>query len=124
MSRTLIALLFSIPVFATTGEISGQITLAKGVQLKPGGVLFVFAKKAGTPMPVAVMRVPDPKFPLHFSLSEKNAMAPGTPFVGKLSITARYSPSGDALDKSGPEASAPKPVAVGKSNVKLELKAK
>ena len=124
MFRILIALLFSVPVFAATGEISGDINLAKGVQLKPGGILFVFAKKAGTPMPVAVMRIQDPKFPVHFSLSEKNAMAPGTPFVGPLMVTARYSPTGDAMDKSGPEGSAPKPVNVGQSDLKLELKAK
>jgi hypothetical protein len=124
MNRLLIALLFAIPAFAATGEISGDVTLAKGLNLKPGGVLFIFAKKPGTPMPVAVLRIPDPKFPLHFALSEKNAMAPGTPFEGTLTVTARYSPTGDAMDKSGPEGSEPKPIAVGKSGVKLELKAK
>jgi hypothetical protein len=124
MNRLLLALLFSIPAFATSGEISGDVSLAKGLALNSGGVLFVFAKKAGSPMPVAVLRVPNPKFPVHFTLSQSNAMTPGTPFVGPFSVTARYSPSGNAMDKSGFEGSELKPVDVGRSDVKLELKAK
>ncbi len=124
MKHLLLALLFSIPAFATTGEISGMVTLAKGVTLKPGGVLFIFAKKAGTPMPVAVLRVPSPTFPVHYSLSEKNVMSPGTPFSGPLLVSGRYSPSGDAMDKSGPEGSSATAVEIGKSDINLELKAK
>jgi hypothetical protein len=107
-----------------SGEIGGQVTLAKGLTAPKGGVLYVFAKKAGTPMPVAVVRFQEPQFPLKFTMSEKNAMAPGTPFEGPFTVTARYSPSGDAMDKSGPEATLSKPVAVGDKNLKLELKAK
>lgn len=110
--------------FAAPGEISGEVTLAKGVTLKAGGVLFVFAKKAGIPMPAAVLRIPDPKPPLKFSLSAKNAMAPGAPFDGPFTVTARFSATGEAMDKSGPEASTAQPVAVGASDLKLELKAK
>ena len=110
--------------FAAGTDISGEVSLAKGVSLKPGGVLFVFAKKAGIPMPAAVLRIPDPKLPFKFSISEKNAMSPGTPFDGPFTITARYSPSGDAMDKSGPEGSTSNPVTVGSTNLKIELKAK
>ena len=118
----LFALLFAIPVFATTGEISGEVTIAKNVTLKPGGVLFVFAKKGATPMPAAVLRITDPKLPLKFTLSAKNAMAPGTPFDGPFTITARYSPTGDAMDKSGPQGTTAKPIDVGATDVKIELK--
>lgn len=107
-----------------SGEVSGEVTLAKGVQLKPGGVLFIFAKKSGNPMPAAVLRIPDPKLPLKFSLSGKNAMVPGTPFDGPFTITARYSPGGDVMDKSGPEGVQTKPVAVGTGGIKIELKSK
>lgn len=107
-----------------SGVVSGEVTLAKGVQLKPGGVLFIFAKKSGNPMPAAVLRIPDPKLPLKFSLSGKNAMVPGTPFDGPFTITARYSPRGDVMDKSGPEGVQSKPVAVGTTDLKIELKAK
>lgn len=120
----IIAFLLSLNVFAGPTEISGEVALAKGVTLKPGGVLFIFAKTQGVPMPAAVVRIQDPKPPLKFTLSEKNAMAPGTPFKGPFTVTARYSQSGDAMDKSGPEGTTAKPVAVGTENVKIELKAK
>lgn len=115
-------MLCSLQTFAK--EISGEVSLAKGAALKPGGVLFIFAKKSGTPMPTAVLRIPDPKIPYKFTLSEKNAMVPGTPFDGPFTITARHSPNGDAMDKSGPEGSLAKPVAVGTKNVKIEMKPK
>lgn len=123
---------FGVPSFSAgagsvngqSGQVSGEVMVAKGVQLKPGGVLFIFAKKSGNPMPAAVLRIPDPKLPLEFSLSGKNAMVPGTPFDGPFTITARYSPGGDVMDKSGPEAVLSKPVAVGTAGIKLELKSK
>ena len=122
--QTILSLLFVIQVNASPTEISGEVTLAKGAALKPGGVLFVIAKKAGTPMPSAVLRVPDPKLPYKFSLGAQHAMAPGTPFDGPFNISARYSPTGDAMDKSGPEGSEAKAVKVGTENLKIELKAK
>lgn len=120
----LLALMFALPIHASDKEISGEVILAKGAALKPGGVLFIFAKKDGIPMPAAVIRITDPKLPVKFSIGAKNAMAPGTPFDGPFIITARYSPTGDAMDKSGPEGSLAKPVAVGTSKVKIEMKAR
>ncbi len=120
----LMTVCFAMQAQANTGEISGEVTLAKGVSLSPGGVLYVFAKKADTPMPAAVLRIPSPKLPIPFSLSSKNAMMPGTPFDGPFIITARYSPTGNVMDKSGPEGSIAKPVAVGTSKLKIEMKSK
>ncbi len=122
--KYIIALLLLMPSYVLAAEISGEVSLAKGASLNPGGILFIFAKKEGNPMPAAVLRIPDPKLPYKFKLSEKNAMSPGTPFDGPFTITARFSPSGDAMDKSGPEGSLTKPVAVGSKNVKIEMKAK
>lgn len=122
--KILIGLLVLCSMNSFANEISGEVNLAKGAVLKPGGVLFIFAKKPSTPMPAAVLRIPDPQLPLKFNLSEKNAMAPGTPFDGPFIITARYSPNGDAMDKSGPEGMTSKPVAVGSKNIKLQLKPK
>lgn len=116
-----------------SGTLSGKITLAKGLEkdLTPNGTLFIFAKKAsqadvkGVP-PLAVLRIPSPKFPVEFSLSQENAMMAGTPFEGPFVVSARYSPSGDALDKSGPEATtdAKKPLKAGAKNIAIELKKK
>lgn len=111
-------------------DVSGTITLAKGLQAPPpNSVLFVFAKKAGMAagngmMPVAVLRAPNPKFPFEFRLSAANVMAPGTPFEGPFSIYARLSPTGDAMDKSGPQGTtkSSEPVTMGAKNLKIELK--
>ena len=119
-----LAVLVSTSTFAATDEISGQITVAKGAVIKPGGALFVMAKEPGKAMPVAVVRVVEPKFPFKFSLTSKNAMVAGTAFTGSYLITARYSPTGDAMDKSGPEGTEAKPIAVGRNDVKIEMKAK
>jgi hypothetical protein len=124
MMQTIFALFLVFQVHAKSSEISGEVSLAKGATLRPGGILFIIAKKSGGPMPVAVLRVPDPKLPHKFIMSEKNVMTPGQPFDGPFTITARYSPSGDAMDKSGPEGIEPKPVAVGTANVKIEMKSK
>lgn len=121
--KTLFALLFVAQVHATPSEISGEVSLAKGVALKPGGILFVIAKTPGVAMPAAVLRIPEPKLPYKFSIGAKNAMAPGTPFDGPFTITARYSPTGDAMDKSGPEGIEAKPVKVGTADLKIEMKA-
>lgn len=123
MTSFLFMLLFSV-AHAAPGEISGVVNAGAGVTLKPGGVLFVIAKEAGKPMPVAVLRIPDPKLPYAFSLSAKNAMVAGTPFTGPFLISARFSPTGDAMDRSGAEGAITVPVAVGKSDLKIELKAK
>jgi hypothetical protein len=122
--KILFILLFALQTHAAANEISGQITLAKGATLKPGGVLFIFARKGESGMPASVLRITEPKFPLKFSLSEKNAMAPGIPFDGPFTVTARYSPAGDVMDKSGPQGASAKPVPVGARDVKIELKAK
>ncbi len=120
--------LFSIAAFA--GSVSGTVTIDKKLagELK-GGTLFIFAKNAGSKagdgqMPVAVQRIPNPTFPVSFELSGENTMIKGTPFEGPFSIYARYSASGDATDKSGPQGSTAKnkKVKVGDKSIKIELK--
>jgi len=117
---------------ATSDSVSGVVTMAKSLEkvLTPGGALFIIAKRAnqapGQPMPpIAVAKIQAPKFPQNFTLGPQNSMMGGK-FEGPMTITARYSASGDAMDKSGPEGSDSKAtsVNVGKSDLKIELKAK
>jgi len=94
----------------TDPKVGGLVTLKKGLESKitKNGVLFVFAKQAGpdsgpndrTP-PVAVIRIQNPTFPQAFVITQKNVMIPGAEFKGPLHVIARYSPSGDALNKAG-----------------------
>lgn len=104
-------LLFSVSSFAFSDpKVGGLVTLAKGLEknLVPGGVLYVFAKKAGpdsgpndrTP-PIAVVRIENPKFPQAFVITPKNVMIQGTEFKGPVHVIARYAPTGDAMSRPG-----------------------
>lgn len=128
------SLFFAFSVQAETNQtLSGEVTLSKSSEaaMTSNGALFIFAKKAsqadakGVP-PLAVLRIPSPKFPVKFSLSQENAMMAGTPFEGPFVVSARYSPSGDALDKSGPQGAtdSKKPLKAGAKNISIELAAK
>ena len=104
-------------VYAKT--ISGKVSYS---EKNPKGVLYVFAKKFDSkmPMPILVKKYINPEFPLTFSLSEENKMVKNRPMKGPFRITARLSPSGSATDKSGAEVSTKKAIYMG-DRVSLEL---
>ena len=130
----LVSLFISTNAMAYTDpKVGGLVSLKKGLENKitKTGVLYIFAKQAGpdsgpndrTP-PVAVIRVPNPTFPQAFVITQKNVMIAGSAFQGPFHVIARYSPSGDALTKSGAiEGMDPKfPSAdLGNKNLKIEL---
>lgn len=103
--------LFSVSPSMAAETIDGTVDIVAAAkkQLTPSGRLFIFAHRAGAPTqgmpPVAVMKVENPQFPVKFSLSSANVMIQGMQFSGALKISARYSPTGDAIDKSGPKGS-------------------
>jgi len=71
-------------------------------QLPESAVLFVFARtpeSAG--MPLAVIRVPRPSFPVMVDLSEDDLLQPGNSLDGTLQISARLSMSGSATPGAG-----------------------
>lgn len=133
MKNKLVSLLVNLfAAVSIASPITGTITVDKNLEKEiKGGVLFVFAKKAGSKagdgqMPIAVQRVVDPKFPVKFQLGAENAMVQGTLFEGPFIISARYSATGNASDKSGPEGSTPdsQKVKPGDKDLKIELKKK
>jgi hypothetical protein len=130
---TLSVLFFTNAYAYTDQKVGGLIKLKPGLEKKltKTGVLYIFAKQAGpdsgpndrTP-PVAVVRVERPTFPQAFVITPKNVMIPGTPFRGPFHVIARYSPTGDALNKSGAiEGLDPKFVSsdLGNKNLNIEL---
>lgn len=130
-----LTVLLSLNAFAFIDpKVGGTVTLLNGLEksLTPNGVLFVIAKQAGpdsnpgdrTP-PIAVIKIEKPKFPQAFVITEKNIMIAGSSLKGPLHVIARYSPSGDALDKKGAiEGFDPKfpSSEVGNKNLNIELK--
>ena len=105
---------------ALAETISGEISI-KGDA--PKGVLYIFAKKfdGKMPMPLAVKKIVNPKFPVKFELDQSDAMLKNIPFIGPFTVTARISPSGSATDRSGIEASTKTRVENGEKNIKLIL---
>ena len=130
--KSVLLFLLLVPTISVSqkisGEISGSITISKELEkkLSANGILYIFARKTGAAggPPSAVLRIEKPKFPLTFSLSGANAMMPGTPFEGPFTIVARYSPTGDAIDKSGPQGQDKRvDIKPGIKDVKIELTA-
>lgn len=137
MKKSLLVLSLMLSVNAWSfidPKIGGTITLAKGLEknLTANGILFVFARKA-TPgskpgdhsPPIAAIKIDHPKFPQAFSITGKNVMMEGASLEGQVHVIARYSLTGDALDKKGAIEgfdSKNKSVEVGNNNLNIVLK--
>lgn len=137
--KNILMVLFTSMILSTNShaytdpKVGGMVTLKKGLEKKltKNGVLFIFAKQAGpdsgpndrTP-PVAALKIVNPTFPQAFVITQKNVMIPGSSFSGPFHVIARYTPSGDALVKTGGvEGLDPKfPSAeLGNKNLNIEL---
>jgi hypothetical protein len=83
--------------------IVGVIDLAPEVAAgRPdGGVLFVIARPQGARggPPLAVLRIPNPEFPLEFSIGPENVMIPSMRFAGVISLSARLDEDGNAMTR-------------------------
>jgi cytochrome c-type biogenesis protein CcmH len=104
--------------------VKGRVQLAPALaaKLKPGDVLFVFARaSAGPRMPLALLRRQAQDLPLEFTLDESMAMTPDISLskYPQVTISARVSHSGDALPASGDLEGSSGTVAVGSSGVRV-----
>ena len=115
-------------------KVGGTVFLTQGLEknLVPNGVLFIIAKKIQTSpnsheekMPIAVLKVTNPRFPQAFVITEKHIIKPGASLRGPMHVIARYSPVGDALDQKGAiEGDDPRlpSTDVGNKDLNIELK--
>jgi len=121
MKLAIVFIFFNMMTCCFGNTLDGVVTY-KNAQAT--GVLYIFAKKfdGSMPMPLAVKRIPNPKFPLKFSLSAKDAMMKSIPFEGPFKVIARLTKSGDVMDKSGPQGETKKSLAIGTKKITIELK--
>jgi cytochrome c-type biogenesis protein CcmH len=113
---------------AAGAQIQGTVDIDPKAKSKIDGqaVLFIIAKStggAGGP-PLAVKRIANPKFPVAYSLNPQDVMMPGTPFSGKLFVSARLDQDGNPTTKEpGNLAGEYKknPVAVGANKIDILL---
>lgn len=97
------------PVTPIANESSIQISIEMGVpkdameQLLPSSRLFVFAKSASSPMPLAVKVFSLDAIPTNVSLSDADAMMPNNLLssADDLIVSARVSRAGGAIRASG-----------------------
>ena len=64
-------------------------------------MLFVIARPAGVTAgpPLAVLRIPAPRFPVAFEIGPANVMIPSMRFQGDIGITVRLDSDGNAMTK-------------------------
>lgn len=110
--------------------IAGTITLpaANRARVSRGDIIFLSARRVGAaPGPggmMAVQKLQAGDFPMPFAISARDAMIPGTPFEGHLSITVRVDKDGDALTRGKGDVYGQAPdVVVGDQKVTIALDA-
>lgn len=91
---------------AQTSTIKVTVDLAQQLvdKLPAQGTLFVFAKAAnGPPMPLAVVKLTDYRFPIEVQLSDSNAMVAGLTLssVEQIILTARISKDASVMPATG-----------------------
>lgn len=86
---------------ADSPPIRGTVDVAPSLSgpLPSGAVLFVIARTGAAGPPLAVKRVPGPRFPFRFELGPDDRMIQAMPFVGPVQITARLDADGNATTR-------------------------
>jgi cytochrome c-type biogenesis protein CcmH len=113
---------------AGSGEpVRGSIEIAPELagQLPAEAVLFVIARIRGASggPPLAVLRLPAPRFPLPFEIGAQNLMIPSQRFEGDLTLTAQLDGDGNASTRLPGDlrGELPEPVRPGAEGVRLLL---
>lgn len=80
------------------GVISGTITIEPSLlrQVAFGDVLFITTRREGMGPPLAVKRIPNPSFPLSYTLGPEDRMLPDVPFEGEVFVAALIKKDGVA----------------------------
>ena len=110
--------------------ISGRVEIAPELagDRPAGAILFVIARPEGAVggPPLAVLRIPDPEFPVEFEIGPGDVMIPSMRFEGPISLTARLDSDGNAMTRADTDlssATAP-PALPGTTGVALVLSQK
>ena len=105
--------------------IRGTVRLAAELadRAPSNGVLFVIARPGAAGPPLAVKRIPAPRFPLEFSIGPEDRMIQAMPFVGPLRVTARLDADGNATTRNPGDlqGAAPDSVSPGASDIEVVL---
>ena len=113
---------------SSSAQIGGKITIDPKLKasLDPNAALFIIARPAtgGGAPPLAVKKIDRPKFPLDYTLTQENVMMQGTPFTGKINITARLDKDGNPVTRTRGDMTGEykkNPAEVGTKNVDIVI---
>jgi cytochrome c-type biogenesis protein CcmH len=113
------------PPGAPAEAISGTVRLAPELEgrVPAGSVLFLMARTGEAGPPVAVVRVPDPRFPFEFRIGPEDRMIEAMPFQGPFALTARVDADRNAMTRTPGDlqGEAPGEVAPGARDVELVI---
>ncbi len=104
--------------------IEGTITLADGVTLPDGGVLYVIARQPGATRgpPAATKKMMTRAFPATFVIGDADVMM-GGPFPEQVELSARFDADGDAMTRSAEDLTGVAgTVEAGTADVRIELR--
>lgn len=104
--------------------IRGVVRLAPALREKAGGkaALFIIARGRRPGPPLAVLRIQKPRFPLEFTMSERDVMLQGAAFSGEVRLSARLDGDGKVGTQAGDILGRARgPVAVGAAGVRIVL---
>jgi hypothetical protein len=115
----------ALGIESTSGTVN--YTETKPQHMPETAALFVIAypDASGKGMPVAVVRLSHPKFPMAFTIGPQDVMSAGQEFPKKIFLSAKLTMRGDALTRPG-DITTPlsqiRAATVGEKNVQLNLK--
>ncbi|MCX2801440.1 c-type cytochrome biogenesis protein CcmI [Microbulbifer thermotolerans] len=97
-----------VPVGSESDSVAGpaihvRVNLAEGVSAEPSTPVFVYARGADSPMPLAIVRLSAGQLPAEVVLDESRAMMPGRSIanVDTVQLVARLAVNGDARPAPG-----------------------
>jgi cytochrome c-type biogenesis protein CcmH len=110
---------------AASSAITGRVEIAAAHRGKvaPTDTVFILARLAESPMPVAVKRAKVGDLPMEFKLDDTDAIPGGTTLSGAKSVIveARVSKSGDARQKPGDLVGSLSQIRPGTMNLKVAI---
>ena len=115
------------PLALSGKTVSGTVSLAPALAklASPDDTVFVLARPAeGRGMPLAILRKKVSDLPITFTLDDSSSMSPAATLsaAGTVVVVARISKSGNAMPQGGDMSGQTGPVAVGTSQLKIEIR--
>ena len=84
---------------AEASESVYEIAAEQAGNAPSNAMLFIIARTQPSGPPLAVLRVPNPSFPLAFEIGQAQVMIPSLRFEGDITLTARLDSDGNAMTK-------------------------